>query len=83
MTLNFAPFKFHRGLGFEFELTFFLLLYFSVGYIVSLNCAFLDKRKQAKNRYQAPPDEIRHDPNCLPHPLKEAICPDGISASRA
>jgi len=28
MTLNFAPFKFHKDLGFEFELTCFLLFTF-------------------------------------------------------
>ena len=52
--------KFDKDLGFEFELTCFLLLYVLVGYFVSQDCAFLDKLKQVKNRYQAPPDEIRH-----------------------
>ena len=45
--------KLHKDLGFEFELTCFLLLDISVGYFVSLDCAFLDKRKQGKNIYQA------------------------------
>jgi len=40
--------KFDKDLGFEFELTCFLLLDISVGYFVSLDCAFLDKLKQEK-----------------------------------
>ena len=41
--------KFDKDLGFEFELTCFLLFYFLVGYFVSKDCAFLDKLKQEKN----------------------------------
>ena len=40
--------KFRKDLGFEFELTCFLLFYFLVGYFVSQDCAFLDKCKQVK-----------------------------------
>ena len=41
--------KFRKDLGFEFELTCFLLLDISVGYFVSLYCAFLDKINQGKS----------------------------------
>ena len=42
--------KFRKDLGFEFELTCFLLLYFSVGYIVRLDCVFLDKFLSASKK---------------------------------
>ena len=48
MKQNFTPFKFRKDLGFEFELTCFLLLDILVEYFVSQDCAFLDKRKQGK-----------------------------------
>ena len=55
--------KFRKDLGFEFELTCFLLLYFSVGYIVRLDCAFLDKFLSASKKWltilvPAPPIEM-------------------------
>jgi hypothetical protein len=46
--------KFDKDLGFEFELTCFLLLYVLVGYFVSQDCAFLDKINQGKTRLQEP-----------------------------
>ena len=46
--------KFRKDLGFEFELTCFLLFHFSVGYFVSLDYAFLDKMNQGKIQLQEP-----------------------------
>jgi len=42
--------KFHKDLGFEFELTCFLLLDISVGFFISLDCAFKNDGGQEKNR---------------------------------